>query len=139
MKNYSMAKEWLKASNYDLEVIREILKNRHLTHMSAFHAQQSLEKSLKAILEFHNQKVPKIHNIKKLLNLTKEYISFDTDIDTIIQIDTLYIESRYPGDMGLLPYGQPTLNDAKEFYKFANDIFDKVCNILDVDKQELKG
>ena len=139
MKNYSMAKEWLKASNYDLEVIREILENRHLTHMSAFHAQQSLEKSLKAILEFHNQKVPKIHNIKKLLNLTKEYISFDTNIDTIIQIDTLYIESRYPGDMGLLPYGQPTIDDAKEFYKFANDIFDKVCNILDVDKKELKG
>ena len=137
MKNHSMAKEWLKASNYDLEVIREILENRYLTHMSAFHAQQSLEKSLKSILEFHNQKVPKIHNIKKLLKLTKKYISFDTDIDTVIKIDTLYIESRYPGDMGLLPYGQPTLNDAKEFYEFANYIFDKICNILDIDKQKL--
>jgi len=137
MKNYLMAKEWLKASDYDLEVIREILENKYLTHMSAFHAQQSLEKSLKSILEFHNQKVPKIHNIKKLLKLAKKYISFDTDIDTIIKIDTLYIESRYPGDMGLLPYGQPTIKDAKEFYRFANDVFDKVCNILDVDKQEL--
>ena len=30
-----------------------------------------------------------------------------------------YIDSRYPGDMGLLPYGKPTLEDAKEFHEFA--------------------
>jgi len=28
--------------------------------------------------------------------------------------------------MGLLPYGQPTLEDAKEFYEFALDIFNRV-------------
>ena len=131
MKNYSMAKEWLKASNYDLEVIREILENEHLTHMSAFHSQQSLEKSLKAILEFHNQAVPKIHNIKKLLKLTKEYMSFDIEIDAIIKIDTLYIESRYPGDMGLLPYGQPTLEDAKEFYDLALRVFEVISKLIE--------
>ncbi len=137
MKNHSMAKEWLKASNYDLEVIREILENKHLTHISAFHAQQSLEKSLKSILEFYNQKVPKIHNIKKLLKLTKKHISFDTDVDIIIKIDTIYIESRYPGDMGLLPYGKPTIDDAKKFYEFANGVFNEVCEILGVDKSEV--
>ena len=132
MKNHQMAKEWLKASNYDLEVIVEILDNENLTHMSAFHAQQSLEKTLKAVLEFHNQEIPKIHNIKKLLKLTKEYIGLDVDIDVIIKIDTLYIESRYPGDMGLLPYGQPTIEDAKEFYSLALRIFEDVSNTLDV-------
>jgi len=139
MKNYQMAKEWLKASNYDLEVIKEILENRNLTHMCAFHAQQSIEKSLKSILEFHNQKIPKIHNIKKLLKSTKEYIKFDADIDTIIKIDTLYIDSRYPGDMGLLPYGQPTVDDAKEFYEFANDVFDRVCEILETNRGEMNN
>jgi len=66
VKNHQMAKEWLKASSYDLEVIKEILDNENLTHMSAFHAQQSLEKALKAVLEFHNQEIPKIHNIKNI-------------------------------------------------------------------------
>ena len=36
MKNYQMAEEWLKASNYDLEVIKEILENRNLTHMCVY-------------------------------------------------------------------------------------------------------
>ncbi len=40
--------------------------------------------------------------------------------------------------MGLLPYGKPTLEDAKEFYEFANDIFERVCQILEVDKDSLK-
>ena len=52
-------------------------------------------------------------------------------------LDKLYIDSRYPGDMGLLPYGKPTTEDAKEFYEFALNIFDKVCKILDIDKKEV--
>jgi len=39
-------------------------------------------------------------------------------------------DSRYPGEMGLLPYGKPTLKDAKEFFDFANMIYDKIINIL---------
>jgi HEPN domain-containing protein len=54
----------------------------------------------------------------------------NVDIDIIIKIDTLYIESRYPGDMGLLPYGQPTVQDAKEFYQIANDFFDEGKRII---------
>jgi len=130
MKNHQMAKEWLKASSYDLEVIKEILNNENLTHMSAFHAQQSLEKALKAVLELHNQEIPKIHNIKKLLKSTKNYLALDVNIDVIIKIDTLYIESRYPGNMGLLPYGQPTIEDAKEFYQIACAFFDEVKNMI---------
>ena len=55
--------------------------------------------------------------------------SLDEEIMSIL--DGLYIESRYPGDMGLLPHGKPTLHDAKEFYDFANGVFDNVCNVLD--------
>jgi len=59
--------------------------------------------------------------------------------DELLQLlDELYIDSRYPGDMGLLPYGKPTLEDAKEFYEFAQSVFDKVCEILAVDRDMLK-
>jgi len=40
--------------------------------------------------------------------------------------------------MGLLPNGKPTLEDAKEFYEFALDIFNRVCKLLNVDPEELK-
>ena len=50
MHNYNMAKEWIKASLIDLKVINEIIDNENLTSMTAFHSQQSIEKSLKAII-----------------------------------------------------------------------------------------
>jgi len=40
--------------------------------------------------------------------------------------------------MGLLPHGKPTLEDAQEFYDFAVDIFNQVCNILNIDPEEVK-
>ena len=58
--------------------------------------------------------------------------------DLINLLDSLYIESRYPGDMGLLPYGKPTLKDAKEFYDFAENIFEHICSILNIPIYEIK-
>ena len=137
MYNINMAKEWMKASVVDLNVIKEIITNENLTTMTAFHSQQSIEKSLKALLEYHNQDIPKIHQIKKLFRLTDKFINIDLEIEMVLKIDTLYIESRYPGDMGLLPYGKPTLEDAKEFYDFATIIFEKVCKTLDIKIEEI--
>ena len=137
MHNYNMAKEWIKASLIDLKVINEIIDNKNLTSMTAFHSQQSIEKSLKAILEYHNQDIPKIHHIKKLLKIVEEKLQISVDIDLVMKMDSLYIDSRYPGEMGLLPYGNPTLEDAKEFYDFALYIFNKVCSILEMNKDDL--
>ncbi len=138
MHNHNMAKEWIKASLIDLKVIQEIINNEILTSMTAFHSQQSIEKSLKAVLEYYNEDIPKIHHIKKLFKLVEKHLTIFIDMDLVMKIDSLYIDSRYPGDMGLLPYGKPTLEDAKEFYQFALYVFDKVCNILKIDKAELK-
>jgi HEPN domain-containing protein len=66
----------------------------------------------------------------------KDYLDIK-DENILEDLNELYIDSRYPGDMGLLPYGKPTIVDAKEFYEFANSVFDRVCKILEIDKQEL--
>ncbi len=123
-------KEWLNASKDDLLTIEEIIDNPHLTHIVAFHAQQSVEKSIKAILEDNEIDIPKIH---KLLNLYNK-VSFaleDLDEDIMSILDGLYIESRYPGDMGLLPHGKPGIEDAKVFYDFALSTYEKVCKMLE--------
>lgn len=130
MLNIDMSKEWVKAAKVDLGVIHEIIDNDCLTTMTAFHAQQSIEKCLKALLELYNQEVPKVHSIQKLLKRTSEYITIDVSGEIIIKIDTLYIESRYPGDMGLLPYGEPTSKDATEFYELAKKIYNLVIKIV---------
>ena len=125
-----MSNEWLKASKIDLDSIEYIIHVEHLTPVVAFHAQQSVEKALKALLNQHNVKIPRIHSLNKLFKLVEDYLQID-GFQLIDMLDDLYIESRYPGDMGLLPYGQPRLQDAKEFYSFAKEIFEKVTMLLE--------
>jgi len=132
----TFTKEWLKASNDDLLTISKIKGDVHLTHIVAFHAQQSIEKSLKALLEESELEIPKVH---KLLILCKKVDTsfFKYDEEIFEKLDELYIESRYPGDLGLLPNGKPTLKDAEIFFNQALDIFQSICKILNIDKKEL--
>ena len=132
-----MSKEWIKAAYNDIVLLEEIKNNKHLTSILAFHSQQAIEKSLKALLVEQKVNIPKIHSLNKLFNECKNKIDL-TNNQIVNKLDKLYIDSRYPGDMGLLPYGKPTLEDAKEFYNFALEVFEEVCNILDIKLSEVK-
>jgi len=136
-KNRKQAIEWLKAVKDDLDSISYIIDVKHLTNIISFHAQQAIEKSFKSLLEYKKIPIIKTHNLERLYKKVKDYIEID-DYDKLELINELYIDSRYPASFGLLPYGKPTLEDAKEFYEFANDIFERVCQILEVDKDSLK-
>ena len=46
------------------------------------------------------------------------------------RLDSVYTESRYPDDIGLMPYGKPTMEDAQAFYRFAQDIHARVSAML---------
>jgi len=102
-----ITKDWLETASLDLESIPLIIQNDRLTGHVAFHAQQAIEKSLKASIEEYGGRVPKIHSLSKLFELCVPYISVPIDDDIIIALDSLYIESRYPGEFGLLPEGKP--------------------------------
>jgi HEPN domain-containing protein len=127
--NKKIALEWLKSASDDLILIQEIINNVNLTHMIAFHAQQAVEKSLKAILEYHNNKVPKKHDLIQLKIMVSDFIQIDDD-DTLDSLNRLYIEARYPGDLGLLPNGKPDIDDAKVFYNCAENIYREVKKLI---------
>ncbi|MCK9373629.1 MAG: HEPN domain-containing protein [Sulfuricurvum sp.] len=133
-----LSKEWLKAAYLDLENIRYIVHVPHLSAIVAFHAQQSTEKSLKALLTYRNVDIPKIHALNRLFDLCQNDLSSPDD-DIVNLLDSLYIESRYPGDMGLLPYGKPTLEDAQKFYDFAEKLFMDVCALSNTPIDEIKS
>ena len=116
------ANNWLKAAEDDLLLIEEIKENDNLTNMVAFHAHQAIEKSFKSIMEEKEGKIPKIHNIITLRGKTEKYISLELDQDVFDQLNELYIDSRYPTDLGLLPYGKPTGEIAIKFYEEAKRI-----------------
>ena len=132
--NSNLSKEWVKAAFYDLENIRYILKAEHLTHIVALHSQQAIEKLFKALIIQDSNTIPKVHDLIKLYKLVKKKIVIEDD--TLLEdLNDLYLDSRYPSDMGLLPYGKPSLEDAKEFYEFAQGIFDEVCEVLEIKKE----
>lgn len=115
-------KEWFDSAESDLLLIREICLNETLTHLSAFHAQQAIEKSFKAIIEEFELGFIKTHSLEMLYNIVRDRITIKSDYDQLIILDQLYIDSRYPGEMGLLPNGKPTLKESKQFLDLATEI-----------------
>jgi len=127
-----ITKDWLETASLDLESIPLIIQNDRLTGHVAFHAQQAIEKSLKASIEEYGGRVPKIHSLSKLFELCLSFISIPIDDDIIIALDSLYIESRYPGEFGLLPEGKPNQKQAQSFYEFAREIYETVKHQLQI-------
>lgn len=107
-----MTNEWLKSAEDDLSVIEEIIEKEHLSHQVAFHAQQAVEKSLKAILEEYEIEVPRIHNLTNLLTKIPE-LGVNLDEDLLKMLDSLYIDSRYPGNLGVLTQWKTDLARSK--------------------------
>jgi HEPN domain-containing protein len=118
--------QWLESAEMDLASIDQIIRREDLTPVAAFHAQQCVEKCFKAVLEEHSKKVPKEHSTLKLYGLVRDLAPLDADVQVLTDLDGLYIESRYPGEFGLVPNGKPTLADAQQFYDSARRIYEQV-------------
>ena len=116
-------KDWLTSAEGDLLLIREIIDLENLTHLSAFHAQQAIEKSFKAIIEEYELGFVKTHSLETLFNLVKPVFTIKIESDLLILLDQLYIDSRYPGEMGLLPDGKPSISESARFFKLAEKIY----------------
>ncbi|TVQ97109.1 MAG: HEPN domain-containing protein [Desulfovibrionales bacterium] len=123
-----LAKAWLFSAPADLKSIGYIIHDEFLSHIVAFHAQQCVEKSFKAILENSQKRVPKEHSTLKLYGMIQPEIQMDLDMDILTDLDDLYIDARYPGDFGLLPHGKPSREEAREFMMFAQEIFETISN-----------
>lgn len=125
-----ITKDWLTSAESDLLLIREIITHENLTHLSAFHAQQSVEKTFKAIIEEFDLGFIKTHSLEMLYNRVKEKVSIEIMIDSLILLDQLYIDARYPGELGLLPDGKPSVSEANEFYSLAIRVFEATKSSL---------
>jgi HEPN domain-containing protein len=116
--------DWFLSAESDLLLIQEIELNNNLTHLSAFHAQQSIEKSFKALIEEFHLGFIKTHSLEMLYDKVKEKISLKLNTNILITLDQLYIDARYPSELGLLPDGKPSVSEVKEFFKFAKEVFE---------------
>lgn len=131
-----ITKEWFVRAKEDLDVALEIISIDHLTNMVAFHSQQTVEKTLKAIIEEFEIGFVKTHNLERLLDMVTKQVSLDVDLNIIKRLDAVYINTRYQSDLGLLPSGKPTIQDAKELFDFANALYNNVKKLLEQATEE---
>jgi HEPN domain-containing protein len=114
-----LTREWLKAAGDDLIAIESLINNPILTNIVAFHSQQAIEKSLKAVIEEFDIAFIRTHSIQTLFLRIENILSFPVNELIISELDRLYLDSRYPGDFGLMPYGKPTLEEAEMYFQEA--------------------
>jgi len=115
------AEAWLTIAGEELQSA-EYLLDKRLFRMVCNHAQQCVEKTLKALLAEREIESPRTHNILDLNTAVKKlgYEPRLADEDAIF-LTSLY-RSRYPSSLGLLPAGEPTEQDAQAAVRIARDI-----------------
>lgn len=126
------AQSWIEHARRDLLTAEKLKSEEYLANISLFHSQQAVEKIFKAAMEEYKMNVPRIHSILTLKERLPEEIknSIIVDDDELNLIDDVYIDSRYPNELGLLPDGFPTSEQAEKVYNIAENIFNQVHQIL---------
>jgi HEPN domain-containing protein len=95
-----LVRQWLVRADEDLAACRILSGQASLVRTAVgFHAQQAVEKLLKAMLTWHQIEFPKTHDLTALLDLVA---SFDGDLAaSLADLDELThyaVATRYPGD-----------------------------------------
>ena len=105
---------WTKQAEEDFILARAALKRKQpLTSGACFHAQQSAEKYIKALLISKGIEFPKTHDLLMLNNLCSAAgIFLEINQKHLNTLSDYAVRTRYPGDA-------PTVNDAKEAIELA--------------------
>ena len=121
-------KRWLKKAEADLKTAKILLEVEDApTESICFHAQQAVEKFLKAYLTFVDVRVGKTHDIATLLRkcLEKNKNFQNLDIERLEELTFYAVEVRYPEGFYI-----PTLEEANEAVKLAEQTKDFVMTEL---------
>lgn len=128
-----VAKNWIEFAKRDFSAAKILAEDEYLSNICLFHCQQTIEKLFKAVLEENKLRIPKIHSITTLF----EKLPFDLknknfiNIDELGLIDDIYIDARYPGEIGLIPGGFPAKSDASEVMQITNKVYSVIIEYLE--------
>jgi HEPN domain-containing protein len=124
------SKDWIDEAEGDLEHAKSDLE-QGFYNWACFSAQQSAEKSVKAVFQkMHGEAWG--HSVADLLKeLSKSYKVSEALIDKALELDKAYIPTRYPNAH---PSGSPRRRYTKEevvrLIKYAEEIFEFCSSLL---------
>lgn len=102
---HSAAKRWMEKASNDLRTAETMLSvTPPVTDTSCYHAQQCVEKALKACLTLAGRHVEKTHSLPRLVELcVADFESITKMSDVAIELTDYAIQSRYPDDWREIP------------------------------------
>jgi HEPN domain-containing protein len=108
---------WMQRAEEDWLLARSALRRKvPLIYGTTFHAQQCVEKYLKALLLSCRQPFPRTHDLIALYDLCmRNSISVPIDQDKLERLAAYAVQVRYPGE-------DPTLNEAQEAVQIAQEV-----------------
>lgn len=122
--------KWLKFCDEDLRAADSTLRDGVFS-AACFHAQQAVEKAIKAILLTKTGRVPRDHSVLHLAETSKDEELFEHHKEQLAFLDKFYVPTRYPDALpGSLPEGLPNKNDAEKAVTSAKGIVESVKKIL---------
>ena len=111
--------QWSQKAENDLRTAAHTLNlgNNCPTDTVCFHAQQCVEKYLKALLVLRGTEFPRTHHISVLLALLPASLRPDLTPEEQERLTDYAVSTRYPGDYGLIP-----LAEARQAVKIARKV-----------------
>ena len=88
--------EWLEFARSDLELAKVGDRPGIRLESLCFHAQQAVEKSLKAVLLARHVPFPRTHNLSALVDLLPAHLDVPAEVDGAVKLSDYAVTARYP-------------------------------------------
>ncbi len=126
LKDY--IQKWLFRADEDIAVIDHISKPDPAAYASSicFHAQQAVEKYLKAYLAYSSVDFPKTHDVDFLLSECQKVKSGELDGIDLKSLADFGVSIRYPDDFYI-----PDISETRYYMNIARDIKKIVKALID--------
>jgi len=127
-KVLAIAREWTAKGDNDLKNSQHTLKlgKECPTDTVCFHAQQCVEKYLKAFLVALEKPFPRTHDVESLISIMPKDIRLGLTVEEQRRLTEYATVLRYPG-----PYEAIPLTEAKQAVKLAQRIQRKIRKLLE--------
>ncbi|NOY77279.1 MAG: HEPN domain-containing protein [Calditrichaeota bacterium] len=120
-----ITKEWIEKAEGDYySALREFRARKHPNYDSAgFHAQQCIEKDLKAILQEKSVRFQKVHDLLALMKLALPFVpDMDFYSNMFALLNPFAIAFRYPGQSATREEAKMAINAMKTLHQYLKSV-----------------
>jgi len=122
-----LAKGWIMKGDSDLATIKLTINSDGPYDTGCFHAQQAVEKYLKAILAFHGEPIPRTHDLEEIQLLCMKWVKNPDFCDLSLEdLSDYAVSVRYDFEFW------PDLNTAKEALLIVNTVRTIIMDCINV-------